>query len=92
MSDDKLTTQKVRDVYKWGATACGCCTLDQESDGEDFDAWLAEHDAEIRREIADKIAAEYDELAVTDPRQRGPHLVGALTAYDVAEQIARGEA
>ncbi len=43
------TTEDVRSTFQWGSNACGCCATYDDRDGEDFDRWLAAHDAQVAK-------------------------------------------
>lgn len=47
--------------------------------------------AEVRAEIAELLAARWDAARVDYERARDSYMEGKMDAYDVAEQIARGE-
>ena len=92
MSDDDPTTDEMCEQYVAGAMVTGFAYSRREA-REDFDRWLAAHDAELREQIAAEIEA--------DPK--GTFLAGraetSLTSHELAiwsgmrraARIARGE-
>ena len=57
MSDDDPTTDDMREQYVAGAMVTGFAYSRREA-REDFNRWLAAHDAELREQIATEIEAE----------------------------------
>ena len=91
MSDDDPTTDDMCEQYVAGAMVTGFAYSRREA-REDFDRWLAAHDAELREQIAAEIEA--------DPKST--FLAGrgetSLTSHELAiwsgrraARVARGE-
>ena len=65
MSDDDPTTDDMREQYVAGAMVTGFAYSRREA-REDFDRWLAAHDAELRWRIARSIALD----TITNPKEQ----------------------
>ena len=63
MSDFTPTTEQVRNEYAHlGAWA----SENEETRAGQFDRWLAQHDAEVRKQMAEEIAEHFDLMHVGD--------------------------
>ena len=66
MSDYTPTIKAVRDAYAYAAHDPSEDDPDSDEHYREFDRWLAQHDAEVRKQMAEEIAEHFDLMHVGD--------------------------
>ena len=92
MSDDDPTTDDMREQYVAGAMVTGFAYSRREA-REDFDRWLAAHDAKLREQIAAEIVGEAKStfLAGRAETSLTSHELAIWSGMRRAARVARGE-
>mgnify|MGYP007075995619 CR=1 FL=1 len=97
MSDDDPTTDDMCEQYVAGAMVTGFAYSRREA-REDFDRWLAAHDAELRERIVREIVGEAQAMTRSSAHLLGgsseknaAYRTGICDGLTGAARIARGE-
>ncbi len=86
------TTEAVRQQYARADLGPGSMTADADLDLEEFDRWLAAHDAEQQRIGAVRALQEFASSVVDEVREQYPHMEAEREAAEYVEGLARARA